>query len=62
MDTFTCLAPILDMSVIDLDRQGRDVVWRHSTVPIPFHTEHYCALPCVCVCVFVCVCVCVCVV
>lgn len=26
LETFTCLAPILDMSVVDLDKQGRDVV------------------------------------
>ncbi|CAI8051485.1 DNA damage-binding protein 1 [Geodia barretti] len=26
LETFTCLAPILDMSVVDVDQQGRDVV------------------------------------
>jgi DNA damage-binding protein 1 len=26
LETFTCLAPILDMSVVDLDKQGREVV------------------------------------
>ena len=26
METFTSLAPILDMSVVDLDKQGQDVV------------------------------------
>ena len=31
LETFTCLAPILDMSVVDLDKQGREVVsWREG--------------------------------
>ena len=51
LDTFTSLAPIIDMSVVDLDKQGHDLV-----------CVCVCLCACVCVvCVYVCVCVHVCV-
>ena len=31
LETFTCLAPILDMSVVDVDQQGRDVVCGYTS-------------------------------
>ena len=39
METFQNIGPILDMSVVDLDKQGQDLV-------------SVCMFVCVCVCVF----------
>ncbi len=32
LDSLTNIGPILDMSVVDLDKQGRDVVCNHQLV------------------------------